>query len=285
MSTFIALWNPDRWPWSAGEREMLVTDTEDRLVVNDQWPVGTRKSGIRPGDTAYLFQHGHDRRGIIASGTFTSGVFQVAATDGDGPKDVTNYANVAWDRAVRDEDMLPAQVLDAQVGGVPWLRLQGSGAQLHSPHDETLAALWRDTLGWAPEVPECPGWQSDSRNRRLVEDHAQRLLVEHYRSQGYEVTDARTGNPFDAVATRGPETVYLEAKGTTGTEAAAVQVTRGEVEFARANPGRCVMGIVTGVRLSRSYVVDPSSGELRVVPWDPDAGELVPRRYTWEPDA
>ena len=264
---------------------MLVSDTEDRLVVSDQWPVGTRKSGIRPGDTAYLFQHGHDRRGIIASGTFTSGVFQVTEPETAGPRDVTNYANIAWDRAVRDEDMLPAQTLDTFVGGVPWLRLQGSGAQLHAPHDELLAGLWRDSLGWAPEVPEAPGWQSDSRNRRLVEDHAQHLLTEHYLAQGYEVTDARTGNPFDAVATRGEETIYLEAKGTTGHEAAAVQVTRGEVEFARANPGRCVMGIVTGVRVSRSYVLDETSGELRVLAWDPDVGELVPRRYSWEPGA
>jgi hypothetical protein len=84
--------------------------------------------------------------------------------------------------------------------------------------------------------------------------------MEHYRNQGWMVTDTRYGNPLDAVARKSAawgvstdgivstsglgddDLPYLEAKGTQSA-GNTVLVTRGEVDHARANNGRCVMGI------------------------------------------
>lgn len=65
--------------------------------------------------------------------------------------------------------------------------------------------------------------------------------------------DTRYANPFDAVATKGRQTRYLEAKGTQG-DGDSVLVTAGEVNFARLHAGECVIGIVPDIRFRRTDV-------------------------------
>ena len=97
---------------------------------------------------------------------------------------------------------------------------------------------------------------------------------------GWDVTDTRVGNPYDAVARKNGEVLYLEAKGTE-TRGQAVLVTRGEVEHARAHPGQCVLGVLSEIRFSPTGQPNEQSGVFRLVPWNPDTGELRVASYEW----
>ena len=126
------------------------------------------------------------------------------------------------------------------------------------------------------------GWQSDPIRRRKVELACQHRLMDHYRGLGWTVEDTHIGHPYDALATRGGERLFLEAKGTE-TDGVAVLVTPGEVNHARNNPGSCIMGIWSGIRFTPNDEVDAAAGDFRVIPFDPDSGLLSPRSYQWRP--
>jgi hypothetical protein len=125
-------------------------------------------------------------------------------------------------------------------------------------------------------------WQVDPIKRKLVEDHAQVLLERRFRKRGWKVADTRRGNPFDAVATKGKKIRYLAAKGTER-DGVSILVTPREVRYARAHPGECVIGIVSGILFQADGALDLSSGTLATHDWDPDSGVLKPTVYTWAP--
>ncbi|MET3206280.1 UNVERIFIED_ORG: hypothetical protein ABIB21_003099 [Arthrobacter sp. UYEF13] len=136
----------------------------------------------------------------------------------------------------------------------------------------------------SPEVWDLPGvagqgLQMDAAFRKAIEDAAQDRLMSHYRDRGWTVTDTRQNRPYDAVADKGAERIYLEAKGTQS-QGHSVIVTRNEVDHARQHSGSCVMGIWAGMRLVDG-VVDPEAGVFRILPFSPDDHELRPRDFDW----
>ena len=130
--------------------------------------------------------------------------------------------------------------------------------------------------------PASAGWQRDPELRRKAEDYAQELLEQRFRKDKWRVEDTRYGNPFDAIARRGREVRYLEAKGTMS-DGASVQVTAGEVNFAWNNPGQCVIGIVSGIRFDEKRQIIRESGTLVTRDWCPDESDLSPIVYKWTP--
>jgi hypothetical protein len=123
------------------------------------------------------------------------------------------------------------------------------------------------------------GLQMDPEVRKALEDAAQRRLMSHYRDLGWTVTDTRHNRPYDAEADRGGERIYLEAKGTQS-RGESVIVTRNEVDHARKHPGRCWMGVWSGMRITDG-TVDPEAGTFRVLAFDADNGNLRPRDFDW----
>lgn len=122
--------------------------------------------------------------------------------------------------------------------------------------------------------------QQDAAVRLHVEMAAQHRLMDHYRARGWTVVDTHADSPFDAKATRDDETHFLEAKGTQSA-GAAVFVTRGEVDHARAHPGQCFMGIWSGIAFSEGGGVDQDSGDFKVIPFSPSSEDLVVVTYEW----
>jgi hypothetical protein len=94
------------------------------------------------------------------------------------------------------------------------------------------------------------------------------------------VTDTRYGNPFDAIAKKANDLLYLEAKGTQS-DGYTVRVTRGEVDHARANNGQCMIGIWAGIQFGSDGEVDPESGWFNIIPFDPQDDQLIPVAYEW----
>lgn len=219
---------------------------------------------------------------MIGRGTFVSDVYQDEHWDGSGRD--ANYAGVEWDVLLDDEDLIPLADIAAAVTTVNWNNIQGSGIVVPAPGDVALEGLW-DQLGGGGGTgrgSKKQGWQNDPIRRKAVEDHAQRLLETKYRDDGWTVKDTRHGNPYDAVATKGKRTRYLEAKGTE-TDGRSVLVTAGEVRWAERHPGECALGVVSGVRFDSTGRLDETSGTLTEYDWDPTTGVLRPQTYRWTP--
>jgi Domain of unknown function (DUF3883) len=286
VTTFILTWNPAKWDWA--ERLDLVRDTAAGNSAPDTWSTGHRTGGISPGDRAFLLQQGDGPRGVTASGTFTSDVDPDRHWDPSKTEDA-NYAHVTWDTVLDDDDILPVADLIAEVEGLNWSAIPAGGVTLHQPGAATLEDLWADHTGSTGTATSLAassrrsGRQSDAVRRAAVEDHAQAMLEEHYRNDGWTVQDTRYGNPYDATATKAGRTLYLEAKGTESI-GTTVEVTKGEVNHAKNNPGQCVMGIVSGIAIQADGTsAQPGTGMLHLYDWDPSAGTLTPTRFDWTP--
>lgn len=151
----------------------------------------------------------------------------------------------------------------------------------YSPDPDTIhpldAAL--PELGDEPGAPG-QGLQMNPQIRKAIEDAAQDRLMQHYRDDGWTVTDTRHNRPYDAEAVKGDKRVYLEAKGTQS-RGETVIVTPNEVEHARLHPGLCVIGVWSGMRLTPGGAVDPDAGLFNIIGFDPDKGDLRPRGFDW----
>ncbi|MGY3320776.1 protein NO VEIN domain-containing protein [Arthrobacter sp. TE12232] len=123
------------------------------------------------------------------------------------------------------------------------------------------------------------GLQMDAEVRKAIEDAAQDRLMSYFRDRSWAVTDTRQNRPYDAVADKGTERIYLEAKGTQS-RGDSVIVTRNEVNHARQHPGACVMGVWSDMKLVDG-VVDRGSGKFSVLPFSPDDQDLRPRDFDW----
>ncbi|BCW11498.1 hypothetical protein NtRootA4_25620 [Arthrobacter sp. NtRootA4] len=133
----------------------------------------------------------------------------------------------------------------------------------------------------ASDLPDARGQgvQMDAAIRRTIENAAQDRLMKEYRDQGWTVTDTRLNSPYDALAVKGTEKIYLEAKGTQS-QGKSVILTRNEVKHARLHPGTCVIGIWSGMRLVDGEV-DPSVGDFRVLDFNPASEDLNARDFDW----
>lgn len=117
--------------------------------------------------------------------------------------------------------------------------------------------------------------------RKKIEDAAQIRLENHYRAQGWEVDDVRHDGPFDAIAKKGDEVRYLEAKGTQS-KGSTVIVTNGEVNHAREHPGECVIGILSGLRFTDEGEIDDQDATFVVREWNPRDEDLQAIDYRWD---
>jgi hypothetical protein len=286
---FLLTNNPKKWDMDPDLLTDWVVATAAGHPVEGRWSTGGTTKKIVPGDRAFLLRQGVSGRGIFASGTFTSSVFQAEHWDGSGA--IANYADVNWDTVIDPDDPLPIEVLLEELTEAQW-EPQASGTQVNHAVVPELERLWsahvasvrgsQDPTPTRGSVGEGQGRRLDAILRKQIEDLAQDRLTALYDEDGWDVEDLRYGNPFDAKATKDGEVIYLEAKGTT-TAGERVIVTRNEVAFAREHPGECVMGIVAGIQLDGDGNVDRASGELRLYVWEPDEDDLVPLDYDFYP--
>lgn len=295
MSTFLLTWNPDIWIDEDNEMNAIAQLTAAGEFQVGTWSTGSRTQGMSGGDRVFLLRQGVEPRGIVGSGWIADddSIFQdVHFAD---PSRTSNYTSVIWELLIPGDDPLPVIDLRAASGAVNW-QPQGSGTLLPLDAAEAAERLWAAHLtglgfkssGTATSARgrrrwSRSGWQNDPVRRKLVEDYAQELLEESFRSDGWTVSDTRFGNPFDAIARKHRDVIYLEAKGTES-DGHSVEVTKGEVEFATEHVGQCIMGIVSGVRFTRSGTINRRTGALSIVDWDPASGMLFPTRFRWTPE-
>jgi hypothetical protein len=161
---------------------------------------------------------------------------------------------------------------------------QAGGTLIRPELPDGLERMWADHIGRPVPRRTAPRqkWQLDPERRKKVEDAAQQRLMEHYRALGWVIKDTRHGNPYDAVAEKGSQVIYLEAKGTE-TAGRAVIVTGGEVEHANSHPCQCVLGILSDIEFTSDGAVAAGSGVFRIFDWQPRNADLSIRQYDYTP--
>jgi len=125
------------------------------------------------------------------------------------------------------------------------------------------------------------GFEPDVRVRQAVEEYAMLRAEQHY--SDWEATRCERENlGYDIKFERGLEEICVEVKGTRG-DGTRVIVTANEVRYARANPRKSVLFIVSGIRISDDLVC--SEGQISIFEqWDPDNdGTLDPKDYYYTP--
>jgi hypothetical protein len=276
---YLLTWNPANGSWPESEIAAEVDATARGQIVYGRWSTGSRTTGIRDGERAFLLRQGIEPRGIVGAGKFRSSVSPGEHWDGSGGS--ANYAWVDWDSIVGSENPLPLAALKRAMPQHNW-EPQGSGTHIPIAETAILEGLWTDHVR---KVRAGSGGgqarQLDAERRKKTEDAAQQRLMQHYRDRGWHVEDTHIGNPFDARATKGAESRYLEAKGTT-TPGSTVIVTRNEIEHARQHRGECVIGIWSDISFDSNGDVAPLSGVFRIIAWEPKNAELFPIAYDWK---
>lgn len=151
----------------------------------------------------------------------------------------------------------------------------------------SLAAEWgvgpvAETIETVKGMPRYgQGFLTDAGARRAIELHAMKLVTEHFKAQGWVVTDRSASESYDLLAEADGRTVFIEVKGTTG-RGDVVELTRKEVEFAQANRERMALAVVAHIALSAiGEEASASGGELVIrCPWAPEATALRPINFT-----
>lgn len=286
--TFLLTNNPKKWELDPDELADWVTATAAGHSVEGRWSTGSTTKKVAPGDRAFLLRQGVAHRGIFASGTIDSYVYQAEHWDGGGG--LANYVDVLWDTVLDPEDGLPIEALFTELPEGQW-EPQASGSQVKPVLVGRLEDLWAHHVAATRAAPltatggafgEGQGRRLDAKLRKEIEDLAQARLSKAYEDEGWKVDDLRYGNPFDAKATKGADTIYLEAKGTV-TGGQRVIVTRGEVAWARSHPGQCIMGVLSDLTLQQDGSIDPTSGTMRRYWWHAEEEDLNPLTYDFYP--
>ncbi len=185
MGTFLLTWNSEKWEWDDELRAEEIETTASGASVSGQWSTGNRTKDVNRGDRAFLIQQGPGR-GLVASGRFTSEVFQEDHWD-KSPGKVANYASVAWDRILSDEEMIPIDLVQQAVSTIDFDNLQSSGVRVPPPGDTELESLWAEWAGIyiSPDEEGSDLLSEGSRTRVSVNRYersrlARELCIAHY---------------------------------------------------------------------------------------------------------
>ncbi|WP_239456563.1 protein NO VEIN domain-containing protein [Nocardioides solisilvae] len=278
-------WNPGRdndAQYTPRQWDDFVADVS-RRPVEGRWSVGRRRHGIREGDVAYLLRQGTHGTGVLASGTILGS--PVPGEHWRDPGAVAQYVDVAWDRAVRMDDMLTTDVLEQEVPEFPWKQVYFSGREVTGASGDLLQQVWnrhsaRHEQGEDPtpetgrsassideaEVtitldnrgrPVGAGFGSAEQNKR-VETAAVRHVEEAYEREGWDVEDVSTQKiGWDLTATRGSEIHHLEVKGVSGTLTQCF-VTANELRAAEEDPAWRLVIVTSALDAPTLHDVDPS---------------------------
>lgn len=149
MATFLLTWNPNSYDWETLADDAVAVRTGEDTAEDGNWSVGRRNSGIGPGDRFFMLRQGPEPRGIMASGTIESSVWEGERWTGQG---TANYVDVYFDALVdpdsEPERMIPmADLIERFEGRYYFTRVQQSGQQLPEAVADELEELWAELHG------------------------------------------------------------------------------------------------------------------------------------------
>ena len=153
MSVFLLTWNPKLWKIAESDWRDQVQKVSSGQTNEGSWSIGSRTSGVHPGDTVLLVRVAKDR-GIVASGVAVSVAYKDLHWDAKRAKknDLANYISVEWDVQVEIDNRLPIEVLLEEFPEGPWNNLAGSGVRVKDEISDELLTRWFNHIGVHPEI-------------------------------------------------------------------------------------------------------------------------------------
>jgi len=143
-NSFLLTWNPQQKPRSWREE---AAKTAKGIACPYWWSTGMR-SNIQPGDRLFLLKQGSEPRGIMASGTAVSEVYDDKHWDPQRAKAGARalYVHLKFDRVLdpESEAILPLSVMKQKLAEQHW-DTRASGISLDRVA-EKLEGLWRSHL-------------------------------------------------------------------------------------------------------------------------------------------
>jgi len=108
------------------------------------------------------------------------------------------------------------------------------------------------------------------------------VAINHFVDLDYDVVDKSATKPYDLMASKGEECLFIEVKGTTSS-GEQVFLTANEVEWAREHKEQAVLYVVSGISVEEGAEGMAASGgaSLLLMPWDVDEGELKALTYRY----
>lgn len=130
------------------------------------------------------------------------------------------------------------------------------------------------------------GFVSNPEQRKAVERCAMVAAKAYLEDLGFRVEDTSAIKPYDLLARKGGDELFVEVKGTT-TAGEEIVLTFNEVEHARQHRTQSVLFILAEVEVHDGSDGPIAVGGTRHVlwPWDVDAGRLAPISYKYCPNA
>lgn len=126
------------------------------------------------------------------------------------------------------------------------------------------------------------GFRLDTAEKLAIERHAVAAVSQHYREQGYRVSDVGSTQPFDLDIKRGSENLSVEVKGTSS-PGSEVILTVGEVKHHRQCYPNNALAIVHSIKLDRRGPSPiASGGTLEITsPWQIADSDLSPMAFKY----
>lgn len=175
VSCFLLTWNPKRWDWTTLADDLVQVALGRAVEI--RWSSGNTRRVVA-GDRVFLLKQGTPPRGLMASGTAATNVFEAEHWDPAraAAGDNANYVTAHFDRFLSPDGVLPVEQLEKNLGGMNWLPAAG-GFEVPSELVVALEALWDSHV-----PPRAPLALSDELTPgvRYVEGAVQQALVNRY---------------------------------------------------------------------------------------------------------
>ena len=147
MKTWLFTWNRDRWPWDDklyGYKE-LISNIQQIGHAYAVWTCGVNKS-IQPGDRIFLIKLGSKPKGIVASGTAISPVFEGNHWDSEkqkaGIRAIRIYLDFDKIKDCDKDQILDFETLKTISSNFNW-STQSSGIGIPEDISTILEEKWR----------------------------------------------------------------------------------------------------------------------------------------------
>lgn len=127
------------------------------------------------------------------------------------------------------------------------------------------------------------GFGLTAKEKKAVEICAMKVTEKWLKAHGYRTEDTSATKPYDLLATKDEQEIFVEVKGTTSTDPNAVLMTANEVNLHRENKGSSALAIVSSIKLHKGDEPRATEGLLDIqIGWDIDQWELTPTAYRVE---
>ena len=201
MTTYLLIWNPDRFPWNDLADD--IAKVRECGTLEDRWSCGNN-SQLRAGDRFFLIRLGQTPRGIVGSGQILSDSFRELHWDPSLAEQgkFARYVNIAFEtlQDAKSEAILDYAILDNDpaLSAMHWSS-QTSGIRIPEVIAAELEKQWSALL----DTTQLPLPDELLASERFNEGSERRIWVNAYERSPAARARPDQASPVVAVATAG----------------------------------------------------------------------------------